>query len=131
MVWNNDYFIHAFNTYGAPVLQRPLKGWEAGGTVWHPPWEEIKQTHREEGSAEERDGVMGGSTRGYDPLPEGIYLFLFLAVLGLHSCSQAYSSCGERGLLSCCGARASRCRGFPCGALVLEERASAVAALGP
>ena len=130
MVWNNDYFIHAFNTHGAPVLQRPLKGWEAGGTVWHPPWEEIKQTHREEGSAEEGRSD-GGSTRGYDPLPEGIYLFylfLFLAVLGLHSCSQAYSSCGERGLLSCCGARASRCSGCPCGALVLEARASAVAA---
>ena len=28
-----------------------------------------------------------------------IYLFLFLAVLGLHSCTQAFSSCGEQGLL--------------------------------
>ena len=28
-----------------------------------------------------------------------IYLFLFLAVLGLRSCEQAFSSCGEWGLL--------------------------------
>ena len=29
-----------------------------------------------------------------------IYLiYLFLAALGLHSCAQAFSSCGERGLL--------------------------------
>ena len=27
------------------------------------------------------------------------YLFLFLAVLGLCCCAQAFSSCGERGLL--------------------------------
>ena len=26
-------------------------------------------------------------------------LFLFLAVLGLHSCAWAFSSCGEQGLL--------------------------------
>ena len=26
-------------------------------------------------------------------------LFLFLAVLGLHCCARAFSSCGERGLL--------------------------------
>ena len=28
-----------------------------------------------------------------------IYLFLFLAVLGLRRCAQAFSSCGEKGLL--------------------------------
>ena len=27
---------------------------------------------------------------------------LFLAVLGLHCCMQAFSSCGKRGLLSSC-----------------------------
>ena len=27
------------------------------------------------------------------------YLFLFLAVLGVHCCVRAFSSCGERGLL--------------------------------
>ena len=26
-------------------------------------------------------------------------IYLFLAALGLHCCSQAFSSCGERGLL--------------------------------
>ena len=28
-----------------------------------------------------------------------IYLFIYLAVLGLHCCMRAFSSCGERGLL--------------------------------
>ena len=28
-----------------------------------------------------------------------IYLYLFLAVLSLHCCTQAFSSCSERGLL--------------------------------
>ena len=27
------------------------------------------------------------------------FIYLFLAVLGLHCCTQAFSSCGERGLL--------------------------------
>ena len=35
-----------------------------------------------------------------------IYIF-FLAVLGLRCCPWAFSSCGERGLLSSCSARAS------------------------
>ena len=40
-------------------------------------------------------------------------IYLFLAALGLHCCTQPFSSCGERGLLfvwcsgfSCCRARA-------------------------
>ena len=40
-----------------------------------------------------------------------IYL---LAALGLRGCMQAFSSCGEWGLLSSCGARASHCYDFPC-----------------
>ena len=28
-----------------------------------------------------------------------IYVFIFLAALGLHCCTRAFSSCGERGLL--------------------------------
>ena len=28
-----------------------------------------------------------------------LFIYLFLAVLGLHCCAQAFSSCGERGLL--------------------------------
>ena len=35
-----------------------------------------------------------------------LFIYLFLAVLGLHCCVQAFSSCGEEGLLSCCGAQA-------------------------
>ena len=27
------------------------------------------------------------------------FIYLFLAALGLHCCTQAFSSCGERGLL--------------------------------
>ena len=38
--------------------------------------------------------------------------FFFLAVLGLCCCSGFFSSCGEWGLLSSCGARASHCAGF-------------------
>ena len=36
-------------------------------------------------------------------------MYLFLAVLGLHCCMRAFSSCGER-------ERASHCDGFSCGA---------------
>ena len=32
---------------------------------------------------------------------------LFFAVLGLRCCSRAFSCCGEWGILSSCGARAS------------------------
>ena len=39
---------------------------------------------------------------------------LFLAVLGLPCCMQAFSSCGERALLSACSAQASHCSGFSC-----------------
>ena len=39
---------------------------------------------------------------------------LFLAVLGLCCYVQAFSSCGEWGLLSSCGAWASYCCGFSC-----------------
>ena len=28
-----------------------------------------------------------------------IFIYLFLAALGLHCCTRAFSSCGERGLL--------------------------------
>ena len=39
---------------------------------------------------------------------------LFLFALDLRSCVQAFSSCGERGLLSSCGAQTSGCSGFSC-----------------
>ena len=41
-------------------------------------------------------------------------IYLFLAVLGLHCCWWAFSSCSEQGLRSSCGARASHCGGFSC-----------------
>ena len=42
------------------------------------------------------------------------FIYLFLAALGLRCCARAFSSCGERGLLFCSGARASHCGGFSC-----------------
>ena len=55
--------------------------------------------------------------------------YLFLAVLGLHSCVQAFSSCGEWGLLF--GARASHYSGFTCcRAQALSLWASVVVARG-
>ena len=41
------------------------------------------------------------------------FLYLFLAVLGLCCDVQAFSSCGEWGIL-CCEAQASHCGGFSC-----------------
>ena len=61
------------------------------------------------------------------------FLFLFLAVLCLHCCVQAFSSCGEGGYSSLrCGARASHCSGYSCcRAWALGMQASVVAARGP
>ena len=42
-----------------------------------------------------------------------IYLYLFLAVLGLHCCMQAFSSCSEWGIL-CCGSQAYNWGGLSC-----------------
>ena len=39
---------------------------------------------------------------------------IFLPVLGLHCCAQAFCSCSEQGLLSGCSTWASRCGGFSC-----------------
>ena len=57
-----------------------------------------------------------------------LFIYLFLAVLVLWRCAQAFSSCSEWGLL-CCGARASHCGGFSCcGARALGTQASVVVA---
>ena len=64
-------------------------------------------------------------------------IYLFLAVLGLlqpmqwSCCIQAFSSCGQQGLLFVFDAQASHCNGFSCsvGAQALDARASVVAAL--
>ena len=39
-----------------------------------------------------------------------LLIYLFLSVLGLHCYTQAFSSCGEQGLLSSWGMQASVCR---------------------
>ena len=50
-----------------------------------------------------------------------------MAVLGLHCCGQAFSSCREWGLLSHRGPGASHCSGFSCRrAWALDARASVV-----
>ena len=59
------------------------------------------------------------------------FIYLFLALLGLHCCARAFSSCVERGLLfvTVCGlliAVASLC----CGARALGARDSVVVARG-
>ena len=47
---------------------------------------------------------------------------LFLAALGFCCCTQAFSGCGEWGLLSSCGAQTSHCSGISCrGARALDE----------
>ena len=56
---------------------------------------------------------------------------LFLAVLGLRWCARSFFSCGEWGLLSTCGVRASRCSGYSCcGPQALGTQASVTAVLG-
>ena len=56
---------------------------------------------------------------------------LFLAMLFLCCCMQAFSSCGEWEVLSSCGAQASHCGGFCyCRARALGMRALTVAACG-
>ena len=40
--------------------------------------------------------------------PQDSLICLFLVALGLHCCAWAFSSCGQRGLLSSCSAQASR-----------------------
>ena len=60
-----------------------------------------------------------------------LFIYLFLAALGLCCCAQAFSSCGELGATLRCGARASHCGGFSCcGAGSLGARASVVVARG-
>ena len=41
-------------------------------------------------------------------------MFIILAALGLHCCTQAFSSYGKRGLSSSCSAWASHCGVFSC-----------------
>ena len=43
-----------------------------------------------------------------------LFIYLFLAVLGLHYWVGFFSNCGEQGLLSSCSAQASYCHSFSC-----------------
>ena len=47
-------------------------------------------------------------------LPFFFFFLIFLAVLGLHCCTQVFSSHCEWGLLPSCSVQASHCRGFSC-----------------
>ena len=57
-------------------------------------------------------------------------LFIYLAALGLHCCTQAFSGHGKQELPFCCGARASHYSGFSCGAWVLGTCVSVAVAHG-
>ena len=60
-----------------------------------------------------------------------LFVCLFLVVMGLHCCTQAFSSCSKWGLLFHCGARTSHCGGFRCyRAQALGAWASGVTACG-
>ena len=60
-----------------------------------------------------------------------LFIYLFLAALGLRCCMRAFSSCGERGATLCCGARAPHCGDFSCcRARALGTWASVVVARG-
>ena len=64
-----------------------------------------------------------------------VFFFFFwlcsvlIAVMGPHCCAWAFSSWGEQGLFSSCGARASHCGGFSCGARALKHKGLVVVAL--
>ena len=60
-----------------------------------------------------------------------LFIYLVWAVLGLRCCTQAFSSCGERGATLRCGAWAPHCSGFSCcRPWALGMQASVVAARG-
>ena len=59
------------------------------------------------------------------------FIYLFMAVLGLHCSMPAFSSCGEWGAKLCCGAWASHCGGFShCGTRALGTQASVLVVRG-
>ena len=59
-----------------------------------------------------------------------LFIYLFLAALGLRCCARAFSGCGAWAALRC-GAQASHCGGFSCcGTRALGAQASVVVARG-
>ena len=64
-----------------------------------------------------RRSLVGYSPDGHkesDRTEQLTHAHVGLAVLGLHCCMWAFSSCSWRGLLSSCGTQASLCGGFSC-----------------
>ena len=62
-------------------------------------------------------------------LMKKLFIYVFLAALGLRCCARAFSSCGEQGLLFSCGVRASHCGVLSCcRAQALEHRLSSCGA---
>ena len=60
-----------------------------------------------------------------------LFMYLFLAALGLRSCAWAFLQLWQAGATPCCGARASHCHGFSCcRTRALGTRASVVVARG-
>ena len=59
-----------------------------------------------------------------------LFVYLFLAVLGLRCCARAFSNCGERGLLSVAVRGLLIAVASHCGARVLGARASVIVAQG-
>ena len=49
------------------------------------------------------------------PVFKKLFIHFILAMLGLHHCVRAFSSSGERGLLSSCSVQLSHRGGFSCG----------------
>ena len=63
---------------------------------------------------------------GFFVLLKNLFIYLLMAVLGLHCCAQAFSSCGEWGLLFL-AVRGLHCGGCSCwGARALGVQASVV-----
>ena len=54
------------------------------------------------------DGEVCSGSRG------SLFLFIYSWLGGVFIAAQTFSSCGEQGLLSSCGAWASHCGGFSC-----------------
>ena len=56
------------------------------------------------------------------------FIYLLMAVLGLHCCMQVFSSCSDRGLLCNCSERASHCVGSLIAEHTLLSKVSVVVA---
>ena len=101
------YFPVPFKTSQSIRLEQPLRGF-----CWLLPCGPNQLDHTE-------GSLLMGMFWGRMGLKESLFLLtLFFVVVvvapDLHCCAWAFSSCGEQGLLSSCGAQASHCGGFSC-----------------